>query len=145
MGMFARRKGKAGEQELARFLRQWFGDIWAFERNAFQSRMGGDDLATNAPFSFECKRVEKPTWPAWFKQAEEQAAAHDPPKVPVIAHRGNRGEWTFTMQLSPREFVRMARALHQFNKLPEETQLRIMAGPARNTPGALPDLSEVTE
>lgn len=129
MGMFARRKGKTGEQELARLLRQAFGDIWGFERNTFQSRMGGDDLATNAPFSFECKRVEKPSWLAWFKQARQQADRHEPPKVPVVCHRANHEGWTFTMQLSGAEFCRMARALHLFNKLPVEEQQRLIAGP----------------
>lgn len=129
MGMFAKRKGRAGEQELARLLREAFGDIWVFERNSMQSRMGGDDLLDNSPFSFECKRVESPSWGPWFKQAEEQAARHDPPKVPVIAHRRNHEGWTFTMQLSPREFVRMARALHLFNRLPKELQQRLMCGP----------------
>jgi hypothetical protein len=130
MGMFARRKGKTGEQELARLLRESFGDIWAFERNTFQSRAGGDDFATNAPFSFEVKRVEKPSWGAWIKQAVSQALRHDPPKVPVIAHRVNHGSWTFTIpELSGAEFCRLARALHQFNKLPVEEQQRLLAGP----------------
>src|SRR6185503_1916367 len=92
--MFARRKGRAGEQELRRLLSECFGDLWTFERNSFQSRMGGDDMATDAPYSFECKRVEAPSWGQWFKQAKEQADRHMPPKMPVIAHRVNNGEWT---------------------------------------------------
>lgn len=130
MGMFARRKGKTGEQELARLLRAAFGDIWAFERNSMQSRMGGDDLLNNSPFSFEVKRVEKPSWGAWIKQAVAQALRHEPPKVPVIAHRVNHGEWTFSIVgLSGHEFCRIARALHAFNKLPPEEQARMLAGP----------------
>jgi hypothetical protein len=129
MGMFARRKGRAGEQELARMLRQAFSDIWDFERNSMQSRHGGDDLCTNAPFSFEVKRVEKPSWTSWIKQAIEQAARHKPPKVPVVAHRANHGPWTFTMHLSAREFCHVARALHHFSKLPREEQQRLINGP----------------
>lgn len=141
MGMFARRKGKTGEQELARLLRECFGDIWAFERNSMQSRAGGDDFVDNSPFSIECKRVESPSWAAWFKQADEQSRRHSPPKMPVIAHRRNHEPWTFTVQMGGREFARFARALHLFNRLPPEVQEAFIMG--RPTPGLLTTLAKV--
>jgi hypothetical protein len=91
--------------------------------------MGGDDMATDAPYSIECKRVEKPVWGTWFKQAKDQASRHTPAKMPVIAHRVNNGEWTFTLpELNGREFARVVRALHLFNQLPQETQLQLLGG-----------------
>ena len=144
--MFARRKGRSGEQEAVRLLRECFGDLWSFERNSFQSRMGGDDVATDAPYSWEIKRAEKPLWSQWFAQAKDQGARHTPPKMPVVMHRANNQEWTFTMQMNGREFARVVRALDLFNHLPQETQLALLGGkgPPIKAP-QLPGRNDATE
>jgi len=110
--MFARRKGKTAEQELARLLRDSLGDITQVERNPFQSRMGGYDLILSGlPVAVEVKRVESPSWLAWFRQAREQAGK----LLPVIAHRGNHEPWTFTLpKLTGAEFCHLVRALHHY-------------------------------
>lgn len=58
MGTMQRRKGKAGELELARLLREHLGaDV---TRNLEQSRRGGADLLGLPGWAVEVKRAVRP-------------------------------------------------------------------------------------
>jgi hypothetical protein len=110
--MFARRKGRAGEQELARMIRESLGDITDAERNTFQSRAGGYDLILRGlPLAVEVKRVETPAWTSWLRQAREQAGRF----LPVVARRANHQEWEFVFgPLTGAEFCHLVRAIHHY-------------------------------
>lgn len=94
MGMMQKRKGRLGEQELARLLRDDLGD--AVTRNLQQSREGGADL-DGTPWMLEVKRAAKPRIEAWWTQACNQAKAST--KCPCLAWRIDRGEWRFRIPL----------------------------------------------
>jgi Holliday junction resolvase len=87
MGMMSKRKGRTGEQELARYLSD----------NGHQARRGrqykGDPDAPDIhcpsiPFHIECKRVERFNAYAALEQAEADA---DGPAL--VAHRRNCKPW----------------------------------------------------
>ena len=88
--MNSRRKGKAGENELVRLLKDELGDA-TIRRNLDQTRDGGCDILGVGPFRIEVKRCEKPRWGAWRKQAIEQAGDG----IAVIAWRANGKPWEF--------------------------------------------------
>jgi hypothetical protein len=117
MGMFAKRKGRAGEQEVCRLLKAGLGDLGAFERNSMQAHaiegMSQKDILTNLPLAIEVKRTEAKLYRQWLEQAREQ---NDPGNFPVLAHRSNGEPWRFVMELSIAEFFRFVRALTFYQK-----------------------------
>lgn len=93
----SKQKGSAGERELAEFLRDR-----GFEARRSQQYCGaGEDASdvicpTLPNIHFECKRVEKLN----MENAMEQAISDAKGKVPIVAHRKNRGEWLGTLRLA---------------------------------------------
>lgn len=93
MGMRSKRKGKAGELELAHYLtdnnhparrgRQYSGDPTA-----------PDVIAPSIPFHIECKRAERFNAYTALEQAEADA---DGPAL--VAHRRNGKPWVAVMRL----------------------------------------------
>jgi Holliday junction resolvase len=131
MGLMSRNKGKTGERELCKLLRESLGDIGTFERNSMQAhgeaRSGYQaDILTNLPLDLEVKRTEEFKPKPWLEQARAQSKGDG---LPVVAHRSNGEPWRFLMELTGAEFCRMVRALHMFNKLPKEVQAKLLAGP----------------
>lgn len=89
------RKGKQGERELAKFLR----DLGFDARRGQQYEGGSDspDVVTDIPgVHLECKRQEKGNLYLWLDQAKRDAAEG---KVPVVAHRKNAREWVAILPL----------------------------------------------
>lgn len=129
MGMMSKRKGRAGEQELCRLLKEALGDIGLFERNSMQAHgiegMSQKDILTNLPLAIECKRTEDFNPKKWLVQARTQNEAG---RLPVVAHRANGEPWRFLFELTGPEFIRMVRGLVMFQKLPVEEQRRLLAG-----------------
>lgn len=87
-GKSSRRKGAAAEREWCHYLSDHgFPD-------ATRNRIGvdGDDILHPLmhQISYEVKRQEKLSIPAWLRQAEEQAA---PNRTPVLAFRQNSQPW----------------------------------------------------
>lgn len=113
MGLFARNKGRRGEQEFCTDLRENLGDLGTFERNSMQSRMGGKDVLTNLPYAFEVKRAEKPAFNQWLVQASEQAA---PNEVPVVVWRQNGKPWLLVLAVNLSTFCHIARAVWWYHK-----------------------------
>jgi hypothetical protein len=112
MGMFSKRKGKTGEQEVATIHREDLGDITQVERNQLQSAVGGYDLIlTGLPLAVEVKRVEKPSFNQWLLQARQQAGK----LLPVLAWRPSKTPWAFVIgPLTRAEYVHVCRALHAY-------------------------------
>ncbi|MBF0188611.1 MAG: hypothetical protein HQL50_11875 [Magnetococcales bacterium] len=94
-GRSARRKGRAGEQELARLLREHLGV--EISRNLKQSRDGGHDLTGLDGVAIEVKRQTRLKLPAWWRQTLEQAEQTG--RVPVLAYRQDRQPWRFVVAL----------------------------------------------
>lgn len=91
MTAMSRRKGKAGERELAAILRDLTG--WDVQRKVRQHE-GDSDLEGVPGWAPEVKRHAKAgraDIAAWWKQATEQAAKAS--KLPALIYRVNRGEW----------------------------------------------------
>ncbi|MBF0283967.1 MAG: hypothetical protein HQL51_05860 [Magnetococcales bacterium] len=95
MGAMQRNKGRAGEQELARLLREHLGV--EVRRNLQQSREGGADLAGLPGVALEVKRAAAPSLSAWWEQTRRQA--HEGGGVPVLAFRLDRRPWRFILPL----------------------------------------------
>lgn len=93
--MNSRRKGKEGELELARILRDHgFGDS---RRGQQYCGASGEADVTGLPgVHIECKRVEALNLDAAMKQAVRDAREGE---IPAVFHRKNRQEWKVTVRL----------------------------------------------
>ena len=94
MGARSRRKGAVGERELAAWLRER-----GYEARRGQQFSGSpespDVVCSGVPFHFECKRTER----IRLYDAIAQATADAGDRIPVVAHRRNRGEWLAVLRL----------------------------------------------
>jgi hypothetical protein len=93
MGASQRRKGAAGERELANLLSEQLG--WICKRNIGQARDGGDDITTGR-FRWEVKRRKGIAVHEWVEQA---VRASGPSDIPVVACRGDGKGWLVVMRL----------------------------------------------
>ena len=105
MGRMQRNKGKVGERELVRALR----DLGLVDSHRGQQfRGGGDspDVVAGEGLHLECKRVERlHLWGA-LDQATSDAAEG---AIPVVAHRCNKRPWVVILRLD--DAVKAAEAL----------------------------------
>jgi Holliday junction resolvase len=102
-----RRKGAAGERELAGILTEQLG--WVVSRKLGQARDGGDDIQTGK-FRWECKRRAKLSVYEFMDQIQ---AACRPGDIPVVAMRADGKDWLVMMRLE--DAVPLIR-----NELPEK-------------------------
>ena len=97
--MNVKRKGTAGENELAEILRA--EGIRAYRNDQiYKGGQNNPDVCADLEgrtIHFEVKRVEKLNVPEAMHQAERDAG---PGTWPVVAHRRNREKWLATMPLS---------------------------------------------
>ena len=97
--MNVKRKGTAGENELAELLRS--EGIRAYRNDQiYKGGQGNPDVRAELEgmtLHIEVKRVEKLNVPEAIHQAERDA---EPGTLPVVAHRRNREKWLATMPLS---------------------------------------------
>ena len=103
-GLRSRNKGKAGERELARLLRDELGE--QITRNLVQTRDGGRDLIGLPGISLEVKRCERTEWPKWLEQAKAQSADGE---YPVVAWRRNGKPWRVFVEMDLAQFCEFAR------------------------------------
>ena len=90
----SRRKGRAGEQELARLLRDEL-ELEVRRNWQAQAAQGGQDLVGLAGYAIECKRYAVASYAdleRWWQQAVKQARTHE---TPVLAYRVDRAPWRF--------------------------------------------------
>ena len=95
MSASQRRKGKAGELEIARLLREQLGADVA--RNLAQARQGGADLSGLPGWAVEVKRAARPRLSEWWLQTCQQAEAAN--LRPVLFYRLDRQPWRAVMAL----------------------------------------------
>lgn len=94
MKINSRAKGKAGELELAAFLREHGWD--ARRGQQFSGGTDSPDIVHDIPgVHIECKRVEAGNPYKWLHQAARDACG----RVPVVAHRKSREEWVAILPL----------------------------------------------
>lgn len=95
MGSRSRNKGKVGERELARFLTAEGFD--ATRGVQYQGGPGSPDVrCPDLPIHWEAKRTERLRIYEAIQQAVDEAPDG---KMPVVAHRRNRGEWVAILRL----------------------------------------------
>lgn len=90
----SKRKGKAGELELAHYLT----DHGHPARRGQQFRGGSDSpdvICPSLPVHFEAKRTER----LRIHEAMTQAIDEAGDRVPVVAYRRNRSEWLAILRL----------------------------------------------
>ena len=98
--MNVKRKGSAGERELAEILRK--AGIRAYRNDQiFRGGAGNPDVSAEIAgqeLHIECKRQERLNVPEAVAQAMRDAAAG---AMPIVAHRRNREKWLVTIPLEP--------------------------------------------
>lgn len=100
--MNSRRKGKEGELELAKKLREYG---YGCRRGQQYSGANGDADVIGLPgIHIECKRVERLDLLAAMEQSERDAR---PEEVPAVFHRKNHCPWLVTISLE--DFIRIYR------------------------------------
>ncbi len=89
----SRNKGKVGEREVVKLLRELFdGYDFTIERNLLsQARSGGVDVVGVPGIAIEVKRAERLQLDKWFEQARRQAAQFN--ARPVLFFRQSRQPW----------------------------------------------------
>lgn len=92
--MNSRNKGKRGELELARTLRDHGYDA----KRGQQYKGGGDspDVLGLPGIHIECKRVERLNLTAAYQQSLHDAAGGE---IPAVFHKRNREPWLVTVTL----------------------------------------------
>lgn len=93
--MNSRRKGAAGERELANILKSYGYD--ARRGQQYCGANGDADVIGLEGVHIECKRVERLNIHDAMKQAADDARERE---TPIVAHRKNNTEWLVTMRLS---------------------------------------------
>lgn len=101
MGKASRDKGKRGERELARKLREYGYDA----RRGVQYHGGADspDVVGLPGVHIECKRVERLMLYDALAQAKRDAGDN----IPVVMHRRNDCPWLVVMELG--DWIRLYR------------------------------------
>lgn len=94
MALNSKRKGSAGERELASEL-QKFG-FNAYRTAQFKGGPDSPDVNGLPGIHIECKRVERLNIHEAMAQAVLDAAGE---RMPAVFHRRNRGRWLVTMHL----------------------------------------------
>ena len=94
MAINSKAKGKRGEIEIARMLREYGYDC---RRGQQYCGANGDADVVGLPgLHLEIKRVEKLNVETALRQAETDAK---PGEIPALMHRANREEWKVTLRL----------------------------------------------
>ena len=94
MAINSREKGRKGEAELAKILRE--RGYEARRGQQFCGANGDADVVGLPGYHIECKRVEKLNLEAAMEQSKRDARQGE---IPIVAHRKNRHEWLTTLRL----------------------------------------------
>ena len=112
MGNMQREKGKRGERELSRKLREY-----GYESRRSQQFCGADgdaDVIGLPGVHIECKRVEKLNLYDALAQATSDARDEE---MPTVMHRKNNHEWLVTMTLE--DWIKLFREWDAANSISE--------------------------
>lgn len=102
----SRQKGKAGELELSKFLRE-HGFNEARRGVQYSGSSDSPDVVGLPGHHVECKRVESGNLYTWLDQAIHDS---DTSRVPVVMHRRNRREWVAILRLE--DFLNLVKDQH---------------------------------
>lgn len=124
MGAHSRNKGRKFEQDVARDLREWLGEDWSVKRLRTDEQRGEDHAGEFAvrgphrfPFAVECKAHRafdvRQLWkvpvtgsfPAWWEQADRQAACSS--RTPLLVISPHLGENLAVMRLATARLLSM--------------------------------------
>lgn len=95
MAINSKRKGKVGELELAKVLREYGYDCR--RTNQYCGNTGEASDVVGLPYiHIECKRVERLNLDDAIKQAERDAKDDE---LPTVFHRKNHHKWLVTMTI----------------------------------------------
>lgn len=95
MAINSKRKGKVGELELAKVLREYGYDCR--RTNQYCGNTGEASDVVGLPYiHIECKRVERLNIDDAIKQAERDAKDDE---LPTVFHRKNHHKWLVTMTI----------------------------------------------
>lgn len=97
MAVNSKRKGKTGELELARKLREYGYNARRTVQYCGKAEDGEADLQGLPGIHIECKRVEQLSLYKAINQAKRDSAGSD--KLPAVFHRKNNCEWLVAMPL----------------------------------------------
>jgi Holliday junction resolvase len=97
MAVNSKRKGKTGELELARKLREYGYNARRTVQYCGKAEDGEADLQGLPGIHIECKRVEQLSLYKAIDQAKRDSAGSD--KLPAVFHRKNNCEWLVAMPL----------------------------------------------
>lgn len=93
MKINSKRKGSAGERELARKLKEYGYDC---RRGQQYNGLEGEDVVGLDYIHIECKRVEKLNLQDAIQQSKRDSTKK---QLPAVFHRKNRTRWLVTMEL----------------------------------------------
>lgn len=91
----SRNKGKSGEREIAKILREHGWDD-ARRGQQFQGSPGSPDVIGLPGFHIEVKRTEQCRLYEYMEQAASEAAEDE---IPVVFHRQNNRRWVAMVDL----------------------------------------------
>ena len=100
MAINSRSKGRRGEQELAKKLREYGYDCRRGQQ--YSGASGDPDVIGLDGIHIECKRVERLNLEDAMAQSKHDARQGE---IPTVMHRKNNCEWLVTMRLD--DFMRM--------------------------------------
>lgn len=92
----SRQKGAAGEREIAKILRTYYGYKEARRGQQFCGKNGDADVVALPRVHMEVKRVERLNIYDAIDQSKRDARQGE---FPAVFHRKNRCEWLVTVQL----------------------------------------------
>lgn len=107
----SRQKGARGEREFAALLREHGYE--ARRGQQFSGSPDSPDVVTNLPYHFEVKRVEQFNA---YKAMEQAVRDSEATKMPVVAHKRNKGEWLAVLRMS--DFLKLISQGDQLIKKP---------------------------
>lgn len=112
MAINSRAKGKAGELELAKILRETYGFEDARRSQQFSGKQGDADVVGLPHLHLEVKRNERLNIYDAYEQSVRDAKAENEFKqreaIPTVFHRKNHKPWLVTMGLE--DFIKMYRS-----------------------------------
>lgn len=102
MAINSRTKGKTGELEIAKILREKYGYTEAKRGCQFKGGPDSPDVVGIDGLHLEIKRVEKLNIDEALEQSIRDSGENE---MPVVVHRKNRKPWKVTMLLD--DFMRL--------------------------------------
>lgn len=134
MPINSRSKGRAGEQEVCRWLNSIASEAYRskgleppetpiFQRNQNQTAVGGSDITNPYGLSIEVKRHEQLAVDTWWQQCYEDSVAFG--GIPVLLYRQNgKRKWRAVMMVHVSLTCHLDRGESSYRYMPVRAELR---------------------